>query len=409
MNIVSQLPSQSAMSRFLSKPFDWLTVVIQRFVAIQEQKDFSLVDGDLIALDDTKVDHPYGKMMLLLFWLFDSSEKRSVWCMNLLTTVVVCQNGLEYPLFWRFWRKGDDGDESVTKIELAKQMLSELRKHCDKKLWVAMDRWFLCKEFFVWLQDHNFYWVTKAKWNTALFKKVIEPVYGRERFVLVNAKELIREVWPHLNGLSGSKGDTVSIGIEDIYIKLPKEVIGKRGKAVIKQVFKPIAAVAIMKLKEDTIDLVDNTELKVDSEGATFCGAYLLISNRVDSPKDVVQSYAKRWKIEVFFRNAKQDLGLASCQARNEYAHFAHVEMLFFAETLISYIHWLEKEKGDDSAPSHHEMIRSLFNALCRIECLGHAIQVHFGIESECFSSIIQKFWPDEIALVYWKPLPATA
>jgi hypothetical protein len=31
----------------------------------------------------------------------------------------------------------------------------------------------------------------------------------------------------------------------------------------------------------------------------------------------------------------KRDLGLASCQARIEYAHFAHVEMLFFAETLI--------------------------------------------------------------------------
>ena len=33
---------------------------------------------------------------------------------------------------------------------------------------------------------------------------------------------------------------------------------------------------------------------------ATFKDAYLLLSNRVDKPKDVAIAYAKRWRIEVF-------------------------------------------------------------------------------------------------------------
>lgn len=309
------------MSRFLSKPFDWLTVSVNRFIALLEHKDFCLQDGDLIALDDTKIDHPYGKLMPLLYWLFDTSEKRYSWCMNLLATVAVLQNGLEYPLIWRFWKK-TDADEKGTKLDLSKTMLTELRKHCTVKLWIAMDRWFLCKDFFLWLEDHNFDWVTKAKRNTALFRKVVEPVYGRVRYVPVNAKELLREVWPKLSATTGNKGDSVSMAFSDIYMKVPKTVMGVRGRMVKKQVLTLIAAVAIMKLKEDNVELTDTTELKVDDEGSTFKGAYLLLSNRADSPKDVIIYYAKRWRIEVFFHNAKQELGLASCQARNEYAHF---------------------------------------------------------------------------------------
>ncbi|MBB3068356.1 hypothetical protein FHS14_001332 [Paenibacillus baekrokdamisoli] len=55
-----------------------------------------------------------------------------------------------------------------------------------------MDRWLLCKDFFVFLMAPNFDWVTKAKRNTALYLKVSEP--GRhERYLPVSARQLIKE------------------------------------------------------------------------------------------------------------------------------------------------------------------------------------------------------------------------
>ncbi|MEL1135998.1 hypothetical protein AAC978_12510 [Desulfitobacterium sp. THU1] len=62
-----------------------------------------------------------------------------------------------------------------------------------------------------------------------------------------------------------------------------------------------------------------------------------MISNRVDAPEEATTAYARRWRIEVFYRMAKQNLGLTSCYAQPEAAHFAHVELLFTAKTLLCY------------------------------------------------------------------------
>lgn len=50
--------------------------------------------------------------------------------------------------------------EGLTKIDLAKQMLLMLRESVTCRLWVAMDRWYLCKDFFAFLEKHQFDWVT---------------------------------------------------------------------------------------------------------------------------------------------------------------------------------------------------------------------------------------------------------
>ena len=135
-----QLISQSAFSRFLSKPFQWLQFSIGRISRLQERTETRLTDGDIIALDDTKIEHPYGKKIPFLCWLFDSSDKRHVWCINLVSTLAVLKNGLEYPMLWRFWVKKDQDNEKQTKLNLAMEMLKELRQFNNARLWVAMDR-----------------------------------------------------------------------------------------------------------------------------------------------------------------------------------------------------------------------------------------------------------------------------
>jgi hypothetical protein len=44
-----------------------------------------------------------------------------------------------------------------------------------------------------------------------------------------------------------------------------------------------------------------------------------LATNKIDAPTEhVIRSYAMRWRIETFFEDSKQDLGLGGCEMQDE-------------------------------------------------------------------------------------------
>lgn len=388
-------PSQSALSRFFSKQFDWLDCSLSRIKSFCSAPETTISQGDVVALDDTKIEHPNGRKIPFLCWLFDNSEKKHLWCMNLVSTLLVRANGLTTPLFWRIWVQDKDkgAQAKKTKLELAKDMLLSLRTLTPVRLWVAMDRWFLCKDLFQWLNSNNFDWVTKCKRNTALFQLSNYDWNNSPRYSPVKPAQLLAKVYPTLIK-SGRPGECASISIPDIYIKLPVMKQNKKGTLVKKQIYSSIAVVAVIRLPEDmdteqpVIDLANP-----DDKAAHFKGSYLLISNRYDDPGQAVHAYAKRWKIEVFYRNAKQELGLTSCHAQSKAAHEAHIEMLFIAETMLSYANW-ELNRDGAITLTHGEMVREIINANHRI-CLKDKLQVYFATTSTKFSRFIKKFWPE--------------
>jgi hypothetical protein len=89
--------------------------------------------------------------------------------------MAVLKNGLEYPMLWRFWVKTGQENEKETKIDLAKQMFKGFRQINNARLWVAMDRWFLCKRFLVWLVKHNFDWVPRPSGTLSCSGKSTTP------------------------------------------------------------------------------------------------------------------------------------------------------------------------------------------------------------------------------------------
>lgn len=394
--------AQYTLSRLFTTPFAWRTFGKKRVERLQQDEQTCLREGDSINLDDTHSNHPYAKFLPYLCWLKDSSTKAYSWCMNLVVLQAVLQNGLEYPLYYSIWRKVENGEEGLTKLDLAMQMLLILREHVSCRLWVAMDRWYLCKDFFVFLMANNFDWVTKAKRNTALYRKVQEPG-KQERFVPVSPRQLIKEAYKTLvakriPGLS-------ALAIPDIYIKLPYPAIGRKGKAVIKNKLVPIAAVVAIRLKEDEEPLTMDEE-ETESP-ATYKGAYLIISNRHDAPKEALAVYGKRWRIEVFFRTAKQELGFETCHSTSEAHQHAHMELLFATETLLAYALWqLNKEKTSDESCTHGEMVRGLFHTRCQVRCSNRKgserIYIDFDIETRRFASLISAYWPDHIRMTWW-------
>lgn len=195
---------------------------------MQQDPETALQAGDVIDLDDSVIDHPYGKMLPFLCWFYDLSQKINVWGMNLVVLHAVLKNGLEYPLSYKVWCKPVVKDEGPTKLDLAKEMLFALRQSTTCRLWVAMDRWYLYKDFFNFLLANHFDWVTKAKRNTALYKREIHPLTGRERFVPVNPAMLIKEAFPSLRML-GTVGLT-GISIPNIYMKMPYMATNRKGE-----------------------------------------------------------------------------------------------------------------------------------------------------------------------------------
>ena len=107
-------------------------------------------------------------------------------------------------------------------------------------------------------------------------------------------------------------------------------------------------------------------------------------------------------EIEVFYRTAKQNLALTSCYAQSEATHFAHVELLFTAKTLLCYANWGFNKEGAEQAPTLCEVIRYFFNAGCQIHCYEQLIQVCFDTATQRFSRIIDRFWPKSLERKLW-------
>jgi hypothetical protein len=386
----------------------------KRTARLQEEPETALQEGDVIALDDSHVPHPYAKRIPFLYRLYDSSSKGYTWAMNLVVLHAVRQNGIEYPWSYAIWQKSEnDAESKPSKLVLAWQLLQDLREQVSCRLWVVMDRWYLSKSFLRQCESLQFDWVTKAKRNTQLFRRVIEPGTGRERFVPIQARDLIREVFPLLR-LQQHK-EVASVACPNIDLKMPVERINRKGNRVVKMKYTPIAAVVGKRMKMAEIStapirLVDpHVTPNEEEEAADYRGAYLLISNRYDVPQEVLAAWLRRWNIEILFRNAKQELGMLNCHSPNENHIHAHLTLLLTAETLIRYLQWAQRKTAGEEDCTHGQVIRNLLCIRCRTLVKGRrngnpSIFLDLDIEAKRFARVIRELWPPHLELRWFEP-----
>ena len=364
--------SQSALSRFLTGFSGWDVFNKKRTQRLQSDTDTALTDGDVLALDDTHAPHPYAKGIPFLYRLYDSSRKVYISAMNIVALHAVRRNGIEYPWSYSIWKRPEtQTDKEVTKFDLAWQMLQDVRRQVSCRLWVVMDRWYLSKPFLRQCESANFDWVTKAKSSTKLFRRLIEPGTGRERFVPIQPIDLIRQVYPHLK--MQTNVHIASVSCQDIYMQMPMERINRKGRLVKKMEYTRVAAVVGWRVKEksqttEQPEIVGPEESK-DEAAAEYKGAYLLISNRHDAAQEVLGAWLRRWNIEILFRTAKQELGMLNCHSPNENHIHAHLTLLFTAETLIRYLLWEQRRTEGKEDCTHGQVIRTPYLSPV-MECL---------------------------------------
>jgi hypothetical protein len=160
-----------------------------------------------------------------------------------------------------------------------------------------------------------------------------------------------------------------------------------------KPVLKPVNAVVTAYLEEE------------EESGEAKEVFVLLLSNQVKAKAaKVVRVYKKRWAIEIFFRNAKQELGLLQCHSTDENHVHAYLSLLFVAESLVRFAQWESNEKtGKEEEVTHGQVVDLLFHTRCEVRAKHvDSIQVYFDTVTQWFTSFFEKYWPSHCPMAWF-------
>lgn len=225
-----------------------------------------LVDltGGVLILDDTVLDHWYGKEIELVKWQYSGTHHRvvqGIGLINLLWSKEDSDNHI--PTDYRLYHPKTDGK---TKNQHARDMLKGARHRGFTPKLVTMDCWYASTETLHLINDYGWTFVAGMRSNRVVFK------------------------------INQGKATKYSVST----ISTPKEGIVVR--------LKEYGMVRLFQLVA--------TNGKVE---------YIATNNLKYSHADVRDAYARRWKIEEFHRGLKQTVGVEMCQSRSQRAQRTHI------------------------------------------------------------------------------------
>lgn len=253
----------------------------------------TLVDltSGILIIDDTILDHWYGKDIGLVKWQYSGTHHKVVQGIGLVNLLWSRDGSDDHiPIDFRIYHKDTDG---MTKNAHAREMLTQALHRGFTPRIVTMDGWYASTDTLHLINDYGWIFVAGAKVNRTVF--VIEQ----------------------------GKATKCSVGTVDI----PKEGIIVR--------LKDYGMVRIFQLVA--------TNGKVE---------YVITNDLKSTHSDVRDAYAGRWKIEEFHRGLKQTTGLEMCQARTARSQRTHIFcsilsfLAFEKKRLESGITWYEAKRA---------------------------------------------------------------
>jgi SRSO17 transposase len=248
-----------------------------------------------LAIDDT-LTHKTGKKMegVGIFW--DHSEKRYVLAHNIVTAEFVNPKGDSHPLDFRLYLKKEQSQEKrvpfKTKIDLAQELVEDALQRGLEIQGVLFDNWFASKDFIKFLQSKGLHWVTRLKSDRNI--KIKGRYVAISEFAITLPRESFRRV---------------QIG-DRIYQVFSKAVD-----------LKGVGQVRIL--------------ISYDNENFSGSPAYFATDQIRWEGTRILKTYSKRWNIETFFRDSKQNLGLESYQLRDLRGIKRHWYLIFLAYSLL--------------------------------------------------------------------------
>ena len=290
---------QSSLNRFLTQsPWDVEEMNKTRLRVLQHNRRTRSRRNGYLVLDDVLISKT-GRCMSGVGFIFSKSEGRSVLGHNFVSTHYSDERK-QYPVDLRMYIKEElaepTGVEFRTKIELAIYLVNSAVDNGVSASIVVFDTWYFAKGLIDAIRERGMDWVTRAKMN----RKVVH------RDEKIGLRELIKRI----SSDEYERIEEIEIERDERYqyanaLDLPMSNLG---------------VVRLVLLKKDISD----------------DGAMVLVSNRLDwSVRKIVAAYRQRWKIETFYRDGKQHIGLGEYQMRSLQGIVKHLFLVFVSYSLL--------------------------------------------------------------------------
>jgi hypothetical protein len=283
---------QSSLNRFLTQsPWNLQRLEEKRLSLARNRLPVEEGSTGYLIIDDS-INRKTGKLMEEAGYHFDSAEGKAVWGHDIVTSHYV--NGeTEYPVRLNLYVKKETCQKEQrvfkTKIQLAVEQINAFTPPADTRVVVPFDSWFFCRQIVQAVAARGWDWVTQAESNRIIHCK------GEELNVTELAKRLSEEQFKTVK----VKGEACSLCGFEVWMQK-----------------------------------VGDVKLVIEKEANGF---HFYVSNRVDwSERQVLEAYKVRQSIDVFYRDAKQNLGLEEYQMRRGRGAIIHWHLAFNAYTLLA-------------------------------------------------------------------------
>jgi hypothetical protein len=282
--------SSVSMNRFMTEyAWDSTEVNTQRLLQLQEHNETRWSKEGFTILDDTLIEKT-GKHIPYAGKFYDHAKNRYAWGHNIVS-IHYADRKVNYAIDYRLYKKENATaeEEFKTKIQFAKQLIQYGISVGNPSENYLFDSWYTCKDLIGFIESLNKHWIGAMKSN-----------------------RLVR----------GSSDQFVSVA--DYHASLPDgkfrehEVNGRR--------LLLFSKVLYFKSLEQKSRLV----ISIDGDDVLY-----LVTNRRDHTWKVVRDYMERHRIEDFYKDAKQHLGLGKCQMRNIEGIKRHWYLVFLAHSIL--------------------------------------------------------------------------
>lgn len=283
-------PSSKAMNLFM-KEYDWdgREINTKRISELQNHNETAWNRNGICILDDTIIEKS-GKHIPGVGKFFDHAKDRFVTGHNLVT-LHYADKKTTYPIDFRLYLKEDatEEEEFKTKIEFAKELIRYDVNIGSPVMTYVFDAWYTCNQLTAFVESLERFWIGRCKCD------LLVRVDGG-KFIRLDEYEssLPKEKFMSLN-ISGKK---LRVFTKTVYLKSLERrvrlVISRKGKDVL-----------------------------------------YLATNRKDHATRILTAYMWRSKIEQFYKDAKQHLGLGRYQFRDLDAIKRHWYIVFLTHSLL--------------------------------------------------------------------------
>ncbi len=286
------LPAQGerALNKFLTE-YDWDEDQLnhERLEELQKHGENRWSQDGYIVIDDS-VFQRTGKELPGAGEFYDHTEGEPVWGQDLVYSFYT-DDKTSYPLVFRQYEKTDDEDE--TKYDLSREMVTEL----EEEVGVPADTYL----FDSWFAH-----------DSGLIKHI--ESYGKD--------------W--IGPLRSNR--QVTYANKEMRVDALEERIDKEEREIDEETYKiwtktlPVSKLGVVRLviAEKVTDGDEKNPVKY------------IATNKIDAPSaHIIRSYSYRWRIETFFEDSKQKLGLGDCEVRDSDGASRHWHLRMLTYSLL--------------------------------------------------------------------------